>query len=218
VIDVIGASLAAVAGRTSIAYPLVFAAGISTSIGPCVAPRYVAVTALASTSRRPFGVAMLFLAGVVGAYVVLGLVFGAVGTLWWSSHVIYAGLATALGLGGIVTLLREAPRCEHRRAAPRRASAGGPFLVGASSAFVVSPCCTPIVAAIAGFTTLGGHVAAGVGLLVAFALGHAAPLLAVGVVGRGFAGLGRHASLATVPSIVAGTLMLALAVYYGVLA
>jgi cytochrome c biogenesis protein CcdA len=219
VIDLLGEALTAVARRSAIAYPLVFAAGVSTSVGPCVAPRYVAVTALASASRRPTAIAGAFLGGVVGAYVVLGLALSAIGTLWSSSRFVYAALATALAVGGIATLVRDERRCEHPAVAKdHHASGGGAFLLGASSAFVVSPCCTPIVAAIAGFTTLGGRTVEGVALLAAFACGHAAPLLALGAFGRGLAGLVRHATLGAAPRVVGATLMLALAVYYGALA
>ena len=47
-----GDGLHAVAMRSPLAYPLVFAAGAVTSIGPCAAPRYVAVAALVSSARR----------------------------------------------------------------------------------------------------------------------------------------------------------------------
>jgi cytochrome c biogenesis protein CcdA len=213
VIDVIGEALTSVAHGSSIAYPLVFAAGVSTSVGPCVAPRYVAVTALASASRRPFAIASAFLGGMVGAYVALGLVLGAVGLLWSHSPVVYAALAAALAVGGVATLLRtKHVGCNHN------GSGGGAFLLGASSVLVVSPCCAPIVAAIAGFTTFAGRTAEGVALLAAFALGHATPLLAFSALGRGVARLFQHAALATAQRVVGATLMLALAIYYGVLA
>jgi thiol:disulfide interchange protein DsbD len=217
--DILGDALAAVAQRSGVAYPLAFAAGVSTSIGPCVAPRYVAVSALANASRRPMPIVGAFVAGVIGAYVALGLAFGTLAALWSNSRLLYATLALALGGAGIATLLRSEVSCDRHLPAPRRsASVGGAFLLGASSAFIVAPCCTPIVAAIAGFTTLGGRTAEGVGLLVAFALGHTSPLLAAGALGRTLARLFRGVSLSPASSVVGATLMLALAVYYGVLA
>jgi cytochrome c biogenesis protein CcdA len=217
--DILGDALTAVAQRSGVAYPLAFAAGVSTSIGPCVAPRYVAVTALANASPRPMPIIGAFVAGAIGAYVALGLAFGTLGALWSNSRLLYATLAVALAGGGIATLLRSEVSCNHHHPAPRRsASVGGAFLLGGSSAFIVAPCCTPIVAAIAGSTTLGGRTAEGVGLLVAFALGHTSPLLAAGALGGTLTRLFHAVSLSPASSIVGATLMLALAVYYGVLA
>jgi cytochrome c biogenesis protein CcdA len=220
VTDVLSEGLRAAATRSPLAYPLVFAAGVATSVGPCVAPRYVAVAALANAARRPWRVVGAFVAGLTGAYAALGLAASALGALWSSSGIVYMALAAGLAVGGLVTLLR-ADAHEHaddQSAQRAPVSAGGTFLLGASSAFVVSPCCTPVVAGIAGLTTLGGRTLEGVALLIAFALGHALPLLAAGALGaRASALLGRVATSAA-PAVVSGTLMLALAAYYGILA
>jgi cytochrome c-type biogenesis protein len=235
VIDVLGEGLRAVALRSPLAYPLVFAAGVATSAGPCVAPRYVAVAALANGARRPWRTVAAFVAGLVGAYVALGLAAGALGALWSTSSAVYAVLAAGLALGGVVTLLRDththgSPADERARAcdpghapgatakAQHSANFGGTFLLGASSAFVVSPCCTPVVAGIAGLTTLGGRTSEGIALLVAFALGHALPLLAAGMLSARIAALLARLSATAAPAVVSATLMLALAAYYGVLA
>ena len=221
-IDAVSAGLHAVATRSPLAYPLVFAAGAVTSIGPCAAPRYVALAALVNASRRPTGIIAAFVAGLVGAYVVLGAAAGAVGALWSASRLVYAALAVFLAIAGVVTLLRGGAPHAHRSAraqdAGARASLGGTFLLGASSAFVVSPCCTPVVAGIAGLTTASGHTGEGVALLAAFASGHALPIVSAGALGTRVARGLRHVSASHAPAVVAGTLMLALAAYYGVLA
>ncbi|MEA2663784.1 MAG: cytochrome c-type biosis protein [Candidatus Eremiobacteraeota bacterium] len=223
-IDVLGEGLRAAALRSPLAYPLVFAAGVATSAGPCVAPRYVALAALANAAQRPWRTIAAFVAGLVGAYVALGLAAGALSALWSSSSVTYAVLAAALAAGGSATLLREdAHPCENARAreaasAKQSASLGGTFLLGVSSALVVSPCCTPVVAGIAGLTALGGRCGEGIALLVAFALGHALPLLAAGALSARIAALLARLSASSAPAVVSGTLMLALAAYYGVLA
>ncbi len=222
-IDAVSAGLQAVATRSPFAYPLVFAAGAVTSIGPCAAPRYVALAALANASRRPAPIIAAFVAGIAGTYVVLGAAAGALGVLWSASALVYAALAVVLGCAGIATLLRgdRAPHVHDDDPAPHpgaRAGLGGTFLLGASSALVVSPCCTPIVAGIAGLTTASGHAGTGVALLAAFACGHALPLVSAGALGTRIAGVLRHVAASNAPAVVAGTLMLALAAYYGVLA
>jgi cytochrome c-type biogenesis protein len=223
VIDAVSAGLHAVATRSPLAYPLVFAAGVVTSIGPCAAPRYVALAALVSASRRPGRVLAAFVTGIVGTYVVLGVAAGALGLLWSASAFVYAALAVVLAGAGIVTLLRgDRASHAHDDDAPfhqgARAGLGGTFLLGASSAFVVSPCCTPIVAGIAGVTSASGHIGAGVALLATFACGHVVPLVSAGALGSRVAHLLRHVAASNAPAVVAGTLLLALAAYYGVLA
>ncbi len=221
-IDAVNAGLHAVATRSPFAYPLVFAAGAVTSIGPCAAPRYVALAALVNASHRPWRTIAAFVAGLAGAYVVLGLGAGAVGVLWSASRFVYAALAIVLAVAGFATLVRGAgaPHVHATGGAEHgaRTSAGGTFLLGASSALIVSPCCTPIVAGIAGLTTAGGHVGTGVALLAAFACGHALPVVFAGALGTRVAHTLRHVAASHAPAVVAGTLMLALAVYYGVLA
>jgi thiol:disulfide interchange protein DsbD len=217
VIDALDAGLRAVATRSPLACPLVFAAGLATSLGPCAAPRYVAVAALANATSRPGRSVTLFIAGLVAAYVCLGSAASALGAVRaWSTYV-YVALAIVLTLGGTMTLFQ---RDAHGHAEPRvgASNSGGAFLLGASSALVVSPCCTPIIAGIAGLTIVSGRASDGVALLASFGLGHAAPLLGAAFLSRRMsAGLRRFAA-SPAPAVVAGTLMLGLAAYFGVLA
>lgn len=219
--DAVGAALAAVAARSAVAYPLVFAAGIVTSIGPCAAPRYIAVAACAHAARRPWAIVAAFAGGLVCAYVALGTAAGAIGTLWAASAATYALVAAVLAVSGVVTLARacgESHSHESMHHGRRSASLGGVFLLGASSAFVVSPCCTPVVAGIAGLTMTSGHSADGIMLLAAFASGHVLPVLACGALGTRLSAALRRVAASQAPSVVSGSLMLALAAYYGVLA
>ena len=223
-IDAVSAGLHAVAARSPLAYPLVFAAGAVTSIGPCAAPRYVALAALVNASRRPARIVAAFAAGLVGAYVALGVAAGALGALWSTSRLVYAALAIILAVAGLATLLRgggdgsHVHGNAHADAVGARTSMGGTFLLGASSAFVVSPCCTPIVAGIAGLTTASGHTGVGAALLAAFACGHALPIVSAGAIGTRIASAFQPLASSHASAVVGGTLMLALAAYYGVLA
>jgi cytochrome c-type biogenesis protein len=218
VTDLVSAGFGAVAARSPLAYPLVFAAGLATSLGPCAAPRYVAVAALANGSTSAPRTVALFLTGLVGAYVCLGSAAGALAFLrGWSSY-IYLALAAALAIGGAMTLFgREHAGGAHleRDAA---ASGGGAFLLGASSALVVSPCCTPVLAGIAGLTVVSGRAADGVALLASFAAGHALPLAGAAFAGDRVSALLRRVAASSAPAVVAGTLMLGLSAYFGLLA
>ncbi len=220
--DLIAEGLRAVATRSPLAVPLVFAAGVLTSAGPCIAPRYVAVTALAHAARRPWAFVAAFAGGLIGGYAVLALVAGAVGALWLRSAPIYGALSIALIAAGLIGLARgHRHRCHaggRSAASGVTRGAGGAFLLGASSALVVSPCCAPVIAAIAGLTIAGTRVEEGVALVMAFACGHALPLFGAAAAGRKISALVARAGASHAPALVSATLMLALGAYYGVLA
>ena len=216
-IDVVASGLQAVAARSPLAYPLVFAAGALTGIGPCAAPRCVAVAALANASARPRCAIAAFVIGLVGANVALGLAGGALGNLLAASGMLYVALALVLGVAGMLVLWRgDAAHLHDVRL--RGGSLGGAFLLGVSGALVVAPCCTPVLVSIAGLTTGGGPSVGAAMLLAAFGLGHASPVVGAGALGTRLARLLRRASASHAPAIVSGGLMLALAGYYGALA
>ena len=142
--------------------------------------RYIAVAALLGKRRRMLTIAT-FVGGILVAYAVLGFGAGMLSVLTGHASVLYLGLATILAVSSTRTLLQTSDRAhchEPARFQPRRLS--GTFSLGAASALVVSPCCTPIVAAVLGMTAVDANPLSRVALLTAFALGHAAPLFAAG--------------------------------------
>lgn len=220
-IDPASIGLTAIAEKSPASVGWAFAAGAVTSIGPCVAPRYVAVAALIHGAPRPALSTATFVGGLLCAYVLVGYVAGLLGSLSILSSAIYALLATSLCVGGIVTLVRATPEVPPhpcpRGGTTLRGSLGGTFLLGAASAFVISPCCTPVLASVALIATASGQAHYGALLLASFSVGHALPLFLTGAVGTfvrdRFGNLGSRQA----PAIVAGTLMLALSIYYGLL-
>lgn len=218
-IDPIALSVDAISRGDATRLPLVAFAGVATSFGPCVAPRYIAIAALLNDRRRTLTIAA-FVCGMLTAYAALGFGAGLLGQVTGHASALYAVLALALVAGGLVTLLRS-PNCGHTHhpapnAAPHRLS--GVFSLGAASAFVISPCCTPVVAAVIGMTAGDADPQSRALLLGAFALGHAAPLFLVGSLGAICARPLRTWNASPAPAIVSGALMLALGGYYGMLA
>ena len=218
--DMLGDGLHAVASRSLAAYPLLAIAGAASGIGPCAAPRTLSLAALVQTSRRPVRDSAAFVAGLILAYAFVGVAAGALAAMFASSRLAYGIAAAAFAIAGAVALAQAGgARCTaHAHARPHAASAGGALLLGASGALLVSPCCAPAVTAIAGLTAASGRGAAGIALIVAFACGHAVPAVAAAYAGTRCARLLRSALTAQAPAIVAGTLSLALAAYYAVLA
>lgn len=218
-IDPVALSVDAVARGDASRLPLVALAGILTSFGPCVAPRYVALAALLGRRRKTLTISA-FVAGMLTAYAALGFGAGLLAQVAGHASALYAVLAAVLIGGGLFTLLR-APACDHAHetqpgVAPHRLS--GVFSLGAGSALVVSPCCTPVVAAVVGMPAGSADPAARALLLAAFALGHAAPLFVAGALGSACARPLRAWSASPAPAVVSGALMLALGGYYGLLA
>jgi cytochrome c biogenesis protein CcdA len=218
-IDPVSLSVDAVAHGDAARLPLVAFAGVVTSVGPCVAPRYIAIAAVLGNGRRTLTIAA-FVAGMLTAYGALAFGAGLLGAVAGGASALYAVLAVALVVGGLVTLVRS-PACDHAhharpKAAPHRLS--GVFSLGAASALVVSPCCTPVVAAVIGMTAGSADAPARAMLLGAFALGHAAPLFLAGSLGALCDRPLRAWNASPAPAVVSGALMLALGGYYGMLA
>ena len=216
-IDLLGEGLRAATAGSTWAAPLVFAAGLATSIGPCVAPRYVAVAALAGHARRPYAAAAAFAAGVVVAYVAIGSALGAIATLTAISPFVDAAMAAAFVAAGVFVLARSPHACANER----RGATSGPFLLGVTSSLVVSPCCTPVIGSIAGLVVLGGRTLEGAAFLACFALGHVAPVFAAAFGSRrmiALPALAARTDIAGAGAVVGGTLMLALGAFYGAIA
>ncbi len=216
-IDPLAAAIDAVARGNLAAFPVVALAGLATSIGPCVAPRYIAIAALLPARRRHVTIAT-FVGGMIVAYAALGLGVGLLGTLVVHASALYAVLASVMVAFGANALLRR-PSCAHPHAHPnaRPLRWTGAFSLGAASAFVVSPCCTPVVAAVASVSALDANPASRIALLVAFAVGHSVPLFFAAPSSALVARIAPFRPSGPAPALISGTLMLALGCYYGLL-
>ena len=220
-IDPLAVSVEAIVRGDATRLPLVAFAGVVTSLGPCVAPRYIAIAALLGAKRRTLTIAT-FVAGMLTAYTALAFGAGLLGQIAGNASALYVVLAAALATGGIVTLLRDSGcdddhHREARGASPQSRRLSAVFSLGAASAFVVSPCCTPVVAAVIGMTATDASPLSRAALLVAFALGHAAPLFLVGTLGALCTRTFRTWNASPAPAVISGSLMLALGAYYGAL-
>jgi cytochrome c-type biogenesis protein len=217
VIDPIASAMAAAAQQSPWAPALAFGAGLATSVGPCVAPRFVAVAALAgSPGSARWKTIAAFVAGLCASYVALGFAVGFAGRLGAISAYVYALLALALLGFGLKTLLCEPKSCAHEE--PRARSLGGACLFGMSFALVTSPCCTPAIVVLGSLAASGPSPSFGAALIASYAAGHVLPLAGAGF-GRQWIGTRLNVpSLQPAMQTVGGALMLALAAYYGVLA
>ena len=218
--DPFSQALAAVSARSLYAPAFVFLAGAASSIGPCVAPRLVAAAGLCAGKTRAQSACILFaiVAGLTAAYAAFGATAALVGAAAKLSTYTYAAVALALGASAVIALWREEHACPQAHAAVSGGGAGGAFLLGASFAFVLSPCCTPLVLGILAYTAGSPNPLYASALLACFALGHALPIACAGLGARAIAQGFAHPTVRRAGTLVGATLMLGLAGYYAVLA
>ena len=214
--DPVTASLQAVSRGSLSAGGLIFLCGVVSSVGPCTAPRLIAISALTARQSAPQirMTTLSFVAGLVVAYASFGTVAWAIGSTFALSTYMYAALGIALFCGAFLTLINREATCSARVANTGNRSIGASFLLGASFVLVVSPCCTPIVLAILAYCSQISSPAYAALLLSVFALGHAVPVV---LLSSGVCVLSRFGAACRLDDafrIVSGGLMLALCGYY----
>ncbi|HEY5341062.1 MAG TPA: cytochrome c biogenesis protein CcdA [Candidatus Aquilonibacter sp.] len=208
-LDLRAASPAAVAAA--------FGAGLSTSIGPCAAPRYLALTTLMARSkgRDRWAAAASFVISLFAAYAAIMLVASLVWRALALSPALYlvcAGVFLILGLRG--ALAQE--RCGH--AGVSNASRRPALLLGVLSGLMFSPCCSPVALLIGGAGLASGSMGTAFVMMGAFLAGHIIPVVLTGTLTSALAVLlDRGDARRALVTINAG-LMIALAGYYGLLA
>jgi cytochrome c-type biogenesis protein len=213
-------AVALVAHGSPWAWIAVFAAGVVSSLGPCASPRIVALAALVVRSGRPLVVGTAFISSLVGTYAGIGFAGGALGDLVRSASWIYATVALAGIVGGLVTLVGGlSDHCgvhaTHDLDVTNAISAA--VLSGVGFALMISPCCTPILGVVLAYTSARGEAARGAGLLAVYGLGHAAPLLPVVLGGGGAAGRIASSVWSDAVRVAAGSCMIGLGGYYALL-
>lgn len=194
-------------------------AGLLTSAGPCVAPRWIAMSSMAASVDAGVRWKMLaaFIAGNCAVFIALGTIAGGIGAVAAASPFIDAAVAAAAIAAGTYTILRSAhvPACAHAGIRKGRTTLSGALLGGMAFGAVGGPCCGPVATVLAGVGVAGGSAGYSTALLGAYALGHCAPLVALHV-GARF--LQRLAIPTASVQTVSGALMLGLGAYFACLA
>lgn len=220
--DVIAFAASQAALRTELAVPAAFSVGVITCFGPCVAPRLIAAISLAggTVGAARWQRSVLFALGVGCCSIATGVVTAALMRLASWSPLIYVGLAIAFSYFGVKTILApQHVHCDAGDGNRTNVSAGAIFLLGCSFGLVASPCCTPIIAALAALASaLSGDFWFGVAVVGAFVIGHTLPLLSAGLGAGSIDRLVTRHGLGMPVAVVSGALMVALAGYYALLA
>lgn len=193
----VSAIAAQLSSNPAFAIPLLFAAGVLTSLTPCVYPMIPITAAIVggNTLSGPpsrfmaAGLTFSYVIGLALVYAALGTIAGLTGSLFGSISTnpwLYFGMANLLVYAALV-MLDIAPLPIPRSLIARAAGVGGggrysaAFGMGAASGLVAAPCSAPIMAAVLTWvgTTRSGVL--GFVYLFVFSLGMCALLVVVGL-------------------------------------
>jgi len=179
------------------ALPVLFAAGVLTSLTPCIYPMIPITAAIvggttAGAPPRRGRTVMLTLAYVIGlslVYSTLGLIAGLTGTLFGTvsaSPWLAFGMANFLLLAALAMLDVIPVRLPSALAAKSATlgdggRVGGAFLMGAASGLVAAPCSAPVMAAVLTWVSRTKSAALGFTYLFTFSLGMCTLLVIVGL-------------------------------------
>ncbi|MGH7594367.1 MAG: cytochrome c biogenesis protein CcdA [Gemmatimonadales bacterium] len=210
------------------ALPVLFVAGLATSLTPCIYPM-IPITvgvlggagAAARPRRRTVAVTLLYALGLAIVYASLGLVAGLTRTLFGtisSNRWAYLAFGNVLLVAALamfdVIPVRAPTRIVAWAARLGADSLGGAFLMGATSGLVAAPCGAPAFAAVLVWVAETQSAVWGFICLFVFSLGMTAVLVLVGLLSGTVAALPRGGMWMLWVKRIAAVLMLAMAQYY----
>ena len=214
--------------RPLVAVPLLFGAGLLTSLNPCIYPMIpitagalAGVDAQGRSRRRTIGLTLTYAVGLALFYAVLGLIagltgslFGTIGSSPWARLAI-GNLLLVFALAMLEVIPVRVPAGLASWAGGLGGgSYGAVFLLGATSGIVAAPCGAPAFAAV--LTWVAGTQSAVLGFiyLFVFSLGMTALLVVVGLFSGALAALPRAGAWMIWIKRAAGVVLLLMAEYY----
>lgn len=185
-------------GSPVTAIPLVFLAGVLTSLTPCIYPMIPITAAIvggqsvgeeAAPRWRTLALTFAYVLGLATVYSVLGLIAGLTGTMFGTISTdpwLYFAMANLLVLAALA-MLDVIPVRLPASIVQRAATAGtggrvvGAFVMGSMSGLVAAPCGAPVMLAVLSWVTTTGSATLGFVYLFVFSVGMCALLMAVGL-------------------------------------
>jgi len=219
---------AALQHRPLVAVPLLFAAGLVTSLNPCIYPMIpITAGALAGvnvegrTRRRTIGLTLTYVTGLALFYALLGMIagltgslFGTIGASFWARLIIgNLLLVFALALLDVIPV-RLPVRLMTWVGGLGGGSYPAVFLLGATSGLVAAPCGAPAFAAVLTWVATTRSGVLGFLYLFVFSLGMTALLVIVGLFSGAIAALPRAGAWMAWIKKAAGVVLLLMAEYY----
>jgi thiol:disulfide interchange protein DsbD len=213
------------------ALPILFIAGVLTSLAPCIYPMIPITAAIVGGSAvgdaprprsRTVILTLTYVLGLALAYASVGLFAGLTGTLFGSVSTnpwLYFAMANLLVIAALA-MLDVIPVRVPTWLLTRASTAGkggslyGVFVMGAASGLVAAPCSAPVMAAVLTWVTATKSGALGFIYLFVFSLGMCTILVVVGLFSGGLARLPRAGGWMVWIKRVFALIMLAVAEYY----
>jgi len=213
------------------ALPILFIAGVLTSLAPCIYPMIPITAAIVGGSAvggvpRPRSRTVLltftYVLGLALAYASLGLFAGLTGTLFGSVSTnpwLYFAMANLLNIAALA-MLDVIPVRVPSWLLTRAATAGeggslyGVFVMGAASGLVAAPCSAPVMAAVLTWVSATKSGVLGFIYLFVFSLGMCTLLVLVGLFSGTLARLPRAGAWMVWIKRIFALIMLAVAEYY----
>jgi thiol:disulfide interchange protein DsbD len=211
-----------------VAVPLLFGAGLATSLTPCVYPMIPITAGLlggagaGGVSRRRTAVrTVAYVAGLALVYSLLGLVAGLTGSLFGAvssspwSYFVMGNLLLIFGLALLDVIPVTAPaRLRGWAGGQGASSTAAVFAMGAGSGLVAAPCGAPAFAAVLTFVAATGSAVLGFVYLFVFSLGLTALLVVVGLASGAAAALPKVGAWTVWVRRGGGIVLLGMAQYY----
>ena len=223
-------------GSPATALPLLFLAGVLTSLTPCIYPMIPITAAIvgggevnaagAPTSLRrrlrPLLLSLTYVVGLALVYAALGLVAGLSGTMFGrisTNPWLYFGMANllliaALSMFDVIPLRLPAALVQRAATAGEGGRFGGAFVMGAMSGLVAAPCSAPVMIAVLTWVTETKSALLGFVYLFVFSLGMCTLLVVVGVSSGSVSRLPRAGLWMVRVKKFFGIVMLGVAEYY----
>jgi len=174
-------------------FPLAFAGGLISSASPCVLAMIPLVIGFVGgyaegSQKKAIQYSLFFALGLTITFVALGLVAGAMGTLFgnvgffWNYILPPVLIFLGLQLFGVIRYNINFSQ----KILPKKRALWGALILGLFFGILSAPCATPVLAVIFTFAVMQQQLAYSGGLLLAYALGHWVLVIGAGV-SAGFA-------------------------------
>ena len=213
------------------ALPILFIAGVLTSLAPCIYPMIPITAAIVGGSTvgdvprprsRTVILTFTYVIGLALAYASLGLFAGLTGTLFGSVSTnpwLYFAMANlliiaALAMLDVIPVRVPAWLLTRAAAAGEGGSVYGVFVMGAASGLIAAPCSAPVMAAVLTWVTATKSGVLGFIYLFVFSLGMCTILVLVGLFSGTVARLPRAGAWMLWVKRIFALIMLGVAEYY----
>ena len=213
------------------ALPLVFLAGVLTSLTPCIYPMIPITAAIVggaqtaeggASRRRTIGLTMAYVIGLALVYSILGLIAGLTGSMfgtistnpWLYFAMANVLLLAALSMLDVLPIRLPAWLLTRATSAGQSGGLGGAFVMGAMSGLVAAPCGAPVMASVLTWVATTRSAVLGFLYLFVFSLGMCSLLVVVGLTSGASSKLPRSGAWMLWVKRVFAVLMIGVAEYY----